>query len=432
MLTFTNRLLYLISVGILFYSSYGLSNWLTAQYANVPEIVYEWESYIPFLAWSIVPYWSLNLLYSLVFFLAKTQQELRRYISQLVVAQVIAVSCFLLFPLQFSWEKPAVTGVSGFLFDSLAAFDQPYNQAPSLHIILTVVVGTFYCRHLPQRWHIPLLLWFGSIAISILTTYQHHFIDLPTGALVGWLVVWALPYHQMSPLQKWNHANAVRETPIKWYLFGALITASIALLGGAWLWMLWISVALLLVSYAYWHGGVAVFQKRPNGKLCIAATMLLLPYLIGVRLNITCWLNSKAKYAELTPRLFIGSVTQAKRFEAVVDLCAEYPTNYQNLHYYATIPMLDMTAPPVQDLTRAALVIEQFYQQNKTVLVCCALGYGRSAAAVLVWLVVYGGAENLSHAVHQLRTVRPNIVLPALTEKRVLEAIEYLQKIEEK
>ena len=64
-------LLKLILVGILFYTSYGLSNYYAASLDYVPEIAFAWESNIPFWAWTIVPYWSLNLMYAVAFFLCR-------------------------------------------------------------------------------------------------------------------------------------------------------------------------------------------------------------------------------------------------------------------------------------------------------------------------------------------------------------------------
>ena len=69
-------LLKLAAVAVLFYASYGLTNYLTALRAPVPEIIYGWERAMPFVPWTIIPYWSLNLLYALGFFLARTRASL--------------------------------------------------------------------------------------------------------------------------------------------------------------------------------------------------------------------------------------------------------------------------------------------------------------------------------------------------------------------
>ena len=196
--TLKTSLLKLALVGMLFYASYGLSNHYAASLAYVPEIAFAWERGIPFWAWTIVPYWSLNLMYAVAFFLCRDAGEQNRYVARLVAAQIIATTCFMLFPLHFSWPKPPTHGLSGWLFDSLVAFDLPYNQAPSLHIARSIIVGAFYWTRFPKI-RLPIFLWQSLIALSVLTTYQHHFIDVPTGALLGWLVLWAIPQHGVSP-----------------------------------------------------------------------------------------------------------------------------------------------------------------------------------------------------------------------------------------
>ena len=182
--TLKTSLLKLALVGSLFYTSYGLSNRYAASLAYVPEIAFAWERNIPFWTWTIVPYWSLNLMYAAAFFLCRDTREQNRYVARLVSAQIVATTCFMLFPLHFGWPKPPTDGLWGWLFDSLVAFDLPYNQAPSLHIALSIIVGAFYWTRFPKI-RLPILLWQSLIALSVLTTYQHHFIDVPTGALLG-------------------------------------------------------------------------------------------------------------------------------------------------------------------------------------------------------------------------------------------------------
>ena len=454
-------------VGALFYTSYGLSNRYAASLAYVPEIAFAWERNIPFWAWTIVPYWSLNLMYAAAFFLCRDAREQNRYVARLVSAQIVATTCFMLFPLHFGWPKPPTDGLWGWLFDSLVAFDLPYNQAPSLHIALSIIVGAFYWTRFPKI-RLPILLWQSLIALSVLTTYQHHFIDVPTGALLGWLVLWAIPQHGVSPFRrpfdtqgrlKTSEAsfceaktNAVsfartseasfreaktspetrsREIKIAMlYLAGAVLSALPSFFGGAWLWMLWGSVSLSVVAFAYLTGNAAVFQKQADGSLSAAATILLLPYLAGVRLNMAYWLRGKAKTARVRDDVLIGSVSGiSDDLPAVLDVCAEYPhPRYRGV--YRVLPLLDMVAPSENDLVQAASLLEALRRQHGKVLTCCALGYGRSAAVVLTWLLVYGGCRDFAQATAELKQARPQMVLPPETAKAVEAAAGRLKTSE--
>ena len=429
---FKTSLLKLALTGALFYTGYGLSNRYAASLAYVPEVAFAWERGIPFWAWTIVPYWSLNLMYAAAFFLCRDVREQNRYAARLVSAQIIATTCFMLFPLHFGWPKPPTNGLSGWLFDSLVAFDLPYNQAPSLHIALSIIVGAFYWTRFPKI-RLLILLWQSLIALSVLTTYQHHFIDVPTGALLGWLVLWAIPQHGVSPLQpnfiKAEIPGRIREIKITMlYLAGAVLSALPSFLGGAWLWMLWISVSLSAAAFAYLTGNAAVFQKQADGRLSAAATVLLLPYLAGVRLNMAYWLSGKTKTARVRDDVLIGSVSAIlDDLPAVLDVCAEYPRpRYRGA--YRTLPLLDMIAPSENDLMQAASLLETLRRQHGKVLTCCALGYGRSAAVVLTWLLVYGGCRDLAQATAELKQARPQTVLPPETAKAVKAAAACLTK----
>jgi len=194
-------ILWLACLGPLFYVTYGAANWLASLHAHVPEAIFDWERRVPFLDWTILPYWSTNAFYAASVFVCATRRELNTHARRLLGAQIIAVLCFIAFPLRFSWPKPQTSGLVGFLFDALGSFDKPFNQAPSLHVALTVILWSLYSRHLP-RLALPLLAAWSTLVVgSTMTTYQHHFIDLPTGALLGLLCVWAFPDHGAQPLE---------------------------------------------------------------------------------------------------------------------------------------------------------------------------------------------------------------------------------------
>ena len=58
-----------------FYLSYGAANHLASQQADVPSLVFAWEHAIPFLAWTILPYWSVNAFYGASLFVARSKHE---------------------------------------------------------------------------------------------------------------------------------------------------------------------------------------------------------------------------------------------------------------------------------------------------------------------------------------------------------------------
>ena len=491
---FLSQLAALVVVAAIFYASYGATNALASARANVPEIYFAWERAVPFWAWSIVPYWSLNLLYALGFFLCRDSRELARYVTQLFAAQIIATLFFIAFPLQMSWGKPAVSGLSGFLFSSLAAFDRPFNQAPSLHIILCVVVGAFYLRKARSVWlKAALVAWFALIGLSVLTTYQHHFIDIPTGLAAGCLVLLIRPL-EGAPL---GFAIAREAARYKWaalYLGLAFLTLFAAILGakiwGAWmLWLSWVSLSFALVACGYAFLGAGVFAKNGQGRHAAAAKALLFPYLCVARLNALFWLRGRRLSDEILPGLYLGSVKQAGKFGAVLDCAAEFerPGGAQ---IYASVPMLDMITPSADELKRSAGELERlvkralcggetlpqraaelglnfsakagcahgrdfkFHEQassrvnlqtcgsaneskiaevgqiltgsneraaeqnDKKVLVCCALGYGRSASVLLAWMVIYAGFS-FEDALNLLKSRREKIAVASSLRERI-------------
>jgi len=196
---------WLVALGAFFYLSYGASNWLASQRGDVTAIVFGWEHGIPFLAWTIVPYWSTHVLFALSFYICRNRTELDNHARRLLTAQVIAVACFIVFPLRISFARPQATDQFSLLFDALGALDMPFNQAPSLHIATATILFDLYTRMLP-RWTLPATVaWALLVGASVLTTYQHHFIDVPTGFLLGLLCVW------MWPLEGGNRlANSLR------------------------------------------------------------------------------------------------------------------------------------------------------------------------------------------------------------------------------
>ncbi len=408
-------LAWLLFLGPFFFASYGFATWVTGQRAQVGVVVFDWERHIPFLPWTILPYWLIDGLYGLSLFLCADRARLDTHARRLLTAQLLAVACFLLFPLRFSFERPPVEGLPGALFDLLGQFDRPFNQAPSLHIALMVLLWGVYLRALPRTWHGLVHGLFALIGVSVLTTWQHHFIDVPTGLALGALCLWLWPDDRPSPLARPAlAADPARRRLGGLYLLGALACVGLAGTGGGALWLLWPAGSLALVGAAYLVLGSAVFQKGPDGRPSPAALGLLAPYLAGAWLNSRAWTRGLAPAVEMRPGLWLGRLPTAADLErlgiaAIVDLGAELPCPTGG-RAYANVPMLDLVAPEPDAIDTARRAI-QAARARGPVLVCCALGFSRSALAVAAWLLAEGHAPAPEIAVEQVRRVRPGVVL---------------------
>ncbi|MGN8113105.1 phosphatase PAP2/dual specificity phosphatase family protein [Labrys sp. 22185] len=418
-------LVWLAGLGIFFYSSYGLANYLADQRVFVPSIVFGWEHGMPFLAWTIIPYWSVNLFYAASLFVCTSRTELDTLGRRLLTAQVIAVACFLLFPLRFSFAKPEIGGgLSGFMFDALLSFDKPYNQAPSLHIALLVILWVHYASHLPAwaRW--LLHPWFALIGLSVLTTYQHHFFDIPTGALLGLFCLWLWPDEMGVPSPPPGEVRKRRKLAAC-YGLGALALAVIGIGVGGWgLWLCYPAASLALVAANYLWRGAAGFQKRGDGSMPLAVRLLFAPYQLGAFLNSRWWTRREPSAGEVRPGIYLGRIPSRLdrapgSYGSVVDLAAELSA-WRGVSTRA-VPMLDLIAPQPAKLVEASQAIEAARGKG-TVLVCCALGYSRSAAAVASWLLASGQAQTVDDAVAILRAVRPRIVLGSEAQAAIVAA----------
>ncbi len=325
---------------------------------------------------------------------------------------MISVVCFLLFPLKFDFVRPETSGLYGALFDVLTGFDKPFNQAPSLHISLLMLLWLVYARHL-RGWALwAMHLWFALIGMSVFTTFQHHLIDGAGGVIVGIACVYLFP----DAPQRW--AGEARRTSGRLaglYAAGALLCLAPAVLWGGWAWLMaWPAASLLLVAGAYWWWGVAAFQKGGAGHSW-AARALLLPYQCGAWLSSRWWTRNVHACAQVSPGIWIGRAPgradwNAAPFAAVLDLTAELaPGRVAPGCHYACVPMLDLVPPSAQQLARAVDALARL-RLHGPVLVHCALGYSRSALVVAAWLLRHGPAATPEAAVSLVRKARPQVV----------------------
>lgn len=405
--------LWLLFLGPFFFASYGFATWVTGLRADVGVIVFAWERHIPFLPWTIVPYWLIDLLYGLSLFLCATRRQLDTHAYRLLTAQALAVTGFLLFPLRFSFDRPEADGLFGWMFAVLGTFDRPFNQAPSLHIALAVILWHVYARAVPRagRWvvHVAFVL----IGASVLTTWQHHFVDVPTGFWLGWLCVWLFPDGARPLLAgaAWTDDPRRRRLALRYAAAAVAVGAVAVVVGGAGWWLLWGAGALGLVAAIYAGLGERAFQKRADGSLPAATWWLLGPYLAGAWLNAWWWARRLPPADPVAAGVWLGRLPSAGDATAatVVDVCAELPCRPGGAGY-VHVPMLDLVVPSPEQIERASAAVEAAGGSGE-VRVCCALGLSRSALVAAAWLLRSGRAVSPDEAVAAARRARPAVVL---------------------
>ncbi|POT55220.1 hypothetical protein C3432_23310 [Citrobacter amalonaticus] len=419
----SRRTVYLQGMGWLlllapfFFLTYGQVNQFTAGRDNIGSLVFEWERHIPFVPLTIIPYWSLDLLYGVSLFVCTTLEEQRRLVCKLVLASLIACIGFLLFPLQFTFTRPEIAGLAGWLFGQLEQFDLPYNQSPSLHIILCWLLWRHFHRHLTGRWQRLNGGWFLLIAVSVLTTWQHHFIDVISGLAVGMVIDWLVPEQG-----GWRGclASGKRKVLAGRYLCGAAICLAGTCLT-TWLW--WPTLALIIVTLAYGALGVEALQKDKTGRLTPAAWWLLFPWRAGMMLSVRRYSRHLPAVSPLADGLFLGMYPHTPvGQQAVLDLTSEFSRSRasQGVAYYC-VPMLDLVNPDDATLSRAVDVLEKLRVKHGSVLIHCALGLSRSALVAAAWLLQRYPALSVEGAIDQIRQARPQVVFTS-------EHLEQLQR----
>ena len=334
------------------------------------------------------------------------------------------MTCFILLPLRAVYTKPDTSGMIGFMFDALGSFDKPFNQAPSLHIALVLIIWDHWRARFHglglTLWH----LWCVLIGLSVLTTFQHHFIDIPTGLLLGFFALWFFPDAGFQHLKTFDTITPKRRKIGVFYALGALTLLLCAILGFPLsplsLFWIWPSLSFAIVAAAYLGLGVGLFQKQGDGSASLASYFLLMPYRLAARMNAWLWTRRIAPSAQVLDDVYLGRFpkeSEIKDFAAVIDMTGEMiAPKHENVNWNS-FPVLDLTTPPKQALNNAAQAIQMTHESGK-VLVCCALGFQRSAAAIALWLVRSGRANNATEAIIILRkTGRPVHLDPALIDE---------------
>jgi protein-tyrosine phosphatase len=389
----------------------------------------EWEGIIPFLPWFIIPYMSIDLFFVVAPFLCHHDKE-RHVLSRRIAAAILASGVFfLVMPLRFSFERPHVDGLMGLIFNNFREIDLPFNQFPSLHIALAMILVIHYRAHSRGVWHALVSIWFVLVAVSTIFTYQHHLIDILGGLVLGTWCFYLFPSDE-TVTGKRNRRVAL------YYASGVLALVGMSVLARPWtLLLLWPALSLATVALAYNGLGPWIYRKS-NGSLPWSTRLLHAPMLIGQTVSAWHYARRSDAWNPVTPQVWIGrrlTESEAQRavadgVTAVLDLTSEFgATPSFKALVYRQLPILDLTAPTAEQVCEAVDFITCEAQRG-VVYVHCKVGYSRSGAIMGAYLIASGECADADAALARLRSARPGIVIRPEAEATIREFAQASKK----
>lgn len=193
-----------------------------------------------------------------------------------------------------------------------------------------------------------------------------------------------------------------------------------------------VSVMFLGLSAVYFANRPAWLGKRPDGRIAAWAWVIWWPYL-AVNLAVM-WmlsrLSTQLPIAEVVPNLFFGrrlSASERKMFSGdhILDLTAEFaePRGLRTRAGYSSLPILDATAPRVDQLRSAMEWLDTAISSGPT-FVHCAQGHGRTACVILAYLVSRGCVASIADGLQLLRQYRPNVQINRDQHRRLEEFLQ--------
>lgn len=148
---------------------------------------------VPLLPWTAWIYASYPLLFSLVFVLERDLTRLSRFMYAVLGLNLVSELIFVLLPTTLDRTgfvvHPSYAEGGRSLLAWIQHIDTPYNCLPSLHVSAACLAGIVAYKggYRGGRWFVA---WALAISISTLTTKQHLFADVISGAVLAIVSYW--------------------------------------------------------------------------------------------------------------------------------------------------------------------------------------------------------------------------------------------------
>lgn len=372
-----------------------------AEYLGIEQsIITNLDKKIPFISAMIVPYLSSMFFFLLAFFYVNTKKSFHRLNQNIVLATLIAGWMFYLFPLSFGHTSHIADYPWKIGFTLLQSVDKPYNQAPSLHVVYGLLLWAALKDVFSKisGWFIG--VYITLMMLSTLFVYQHHLIDIITGIIVAFGILFFSKRYLISYLVLLY--LTLSSTCLLLGLMCIDVSVFVFLIFG------YLSINFSLITLAYAKGNTQILGKNDQGKLNVISTILLMPYVV------IYWLIAKSQHQDnkdknlnVLPWLSVGSrlclLASAQPYTHVIDLSAEMPrlndikapSVIENINY-TSYPLLDLQPISLTQAIAFCQIIDELNaqalleKQSISLYIHCTMGISRSYAVVASYFVWSG------------------------------------------
>ena len=141
------------------------------------------DNLIPFLPWTILPYLTAFFMPLLAYFFVKDIKLFRKMIISWICILVVAFITYLVYPVEVILRADLSTTIFRPVFELYYVITPPYNSFPSLHVAQPFIAAFYSYKADKKYWWMT--LWAAIIAVSILFTKVHYFVDLIAGLILA-------------------------------------------------------------------------------------------------------------------------------------------------------------------------------------------------------------------------------------------------------
>lgn len=175
---------------------YFLTEWLIP--AEICYPVHCWlDDVIPFCEWFLIPYfgWYVLIVVSLAYFLLYNVENFRGLQTYIIVTQVVAMACYILFPTRQDL-RPSVFPRDNFLTDMvglLYTVDTNTGVCPSLHVAYSLGIASAWLKEKTASFWAKglVVVMVVLVCLSVAFVKQHSVVDIfaaiPVCVLAEWI-----------------------------------------------------------------------------------------------------------------------------------------------------------------------------------------------------------------------------------------------------